>query len=68
LSLNKVEEEMPWCAKQTKMLNQHISVSKYQKVEGNKFTTYHKPSHLCGIMNRDAFWSDFSEKQNGNLV
>jgi len=33
-----------------------------------KFTTYHKTSHLCGIMNSYAFWSDFSEKQNGNLV
>lgn len=35
---------------------------------GMKFTTYHKTGHLCGIMNSYAFWSDFSEKQNGNLV
>lgn len=50
------------------LISSIISVPKYYKRKGKKFTTYHKPSHLCGVMNSYAFWSDFSEKQNGNLV
>jgi len=30
---------------------------------GMEFATYHKTSHLFGIMNSYAFWSDFREKQ-----
>ena len=37
------------------------------KERGN-YWTYHKSSNLSGIMNCYTFRSNFSEKQNGNLI
>lgn len=45
----------------------HIERIATSHLQTNQVKTYHKPSDLSGIVNGNAFWSNFSEEQYSNL-